>query len=81
MGGVLLETHNTIEYPFTQKICLSTMCNTLDQQDGFCHFAAHGEGEGRQEGMLRKMDTLLATPVDTLLQKSKELLWEHMVFE
>lgn len=31
--------------------------------------------------MLRKMDSLLATPVDTLLQKSKELLWEHMVFE
>lgn len=39
------------------------------------------EGEGRQEGTLRKMDSLLASLVDTLLQKSKELLWEHMVFD
>lgn len=31
--------------------------------------------------MLRKMGSLLAFLVDTLLQKSKELLWEHMVFD
>ena len=39
------------------------------------------EGEGKQEGMLRKMGSLLASLVDTLLQKSEELLWEHMVFD
>lgn len=80
MEGVLLETHITIEYPYhSKKMFVYHVWNT--RPVGWLLFLCCSWGGRRQKGMLRKMDSLLTTPADTLLQKSKELLWEHMVFD